>query len=129
MYAIVWGVVATWWVGLPLGIILAYIARVGKYNKLKFKVLVRPLIIFLGITFGIAMLAGLIGYLLSVNGHIFVSQRLREKIEVLRYHRFAFDAFAHSASYLIAFLGGLTLIALVLKRRLDGRWGNDERGE
>jgi hypothetical protein len=120
LYALVWGVAATWWVGLPLGILLAYVCRVGKYNKLPWQVLLHPLLIFLGIMFVLAMLAGIVGYVMSLNGHNFMSPHLQEKIAAARYHRFAFDAFAHGTSYAIGFLGGLVLAALVLKWRLDG---------
>ncbi len=33
-YALYWGVVATWWVGLPLGIAVAIAARLGSWPKL-----------------------------------------------------------------------------------------------
>lgn len=129
LYALVWGVVATWWVGLPLGIVLAYVARVGKYNKLEWKVLLRPLLILLGIMLAMAMLAGIIGYVLSTHGHIFVPHRLQEKIAVARYHRFAFAVFAHGTSYTIGFLGGLGLAALFLKWRLDGKGKPEAKAE
>ena len=34
LLALAWGVVATWWVGLPLGIMLAVAARAGRRPKL-----------------------------------------------------------------------------------------------
>ena len=46
--ALFWGVVATWWVGLPLGIALAVAARIGGRPKLTATDLVRPLAKLLG---------------------------------------------------------------------------------
>jgi hypothetical protein len=34
VWALYWGVIATWWVGLPLGIGLALAARAGRWAKL-----------------------------------------------------------------------------------------------
>ena len=34
LLAIGWGVIATWWVGMPLGILLAATARIGRRPKL-----------------------------------------------------------------------------------------------
>jgi hypothetical protein len=61
--ALVWGVVATWWVGALLGMLLAVVARAGsRYPKLALSQLARPIAYVLGIT-GVAALAlGLAGY-------------------------------------------------------------------
>jgi hypothetical protein len=61
--ALVWGVVATWWVGALLGVLLAIVARAGsRYPKLALSQLARPIAYVLGIT-GVAALAlGLAGY-------------------------------------------------------------------
>jgi hypothetical protein len=40
-----WGVIATWWVGLILGVLLALSSRVGSWPQLSAKQLVRPLAI------------------------------------------------------------------------------------
>ena len=61
--ALVWGVVATWWVGALLGMLLAIVARAGRrYPKLALSQLARPIAYVLGIA-GVAALAlGLAGY-------------------------------------------------------------------
>jgi hypothetical protein len=42
LLAICWGVIATWWVGLPLGLLLALTARAGRLPKMSTHELVRP---------------------------------------------------------------------------------------
>src|SRR5947199_214219 len=65
-----WGVVATWWVGLPLGFILAVAARLGARPKLAVAQLT-PLILRLLATMAtVALLAGLVGYVLARRGDI-----------------------------------------------------------
>ncbi|MFO0865262.1 MAG: hypothetical protein U0744_11545 [Gemmataceae bacterium] len=41
--ALFWGIVATWWVGLGLGVGLACIARIGQMPKRTARSLVRPI--------------------------------------------------------------------------------------
>ena len=43
LLALGWGALATWWVGLPLGIFLACASRLGAWPRLTVRDLVRPL--------------------------------------------------------------------------------------
>ncbi len=128
VYALVWGVIATWWVGLPLGVMLAFVACVGRYNKLRTVVLLKPLRWFLGVQLVLSMSAGMVGYILASQGSFTLRKTMAAKIDAARHARFAFDLFAHNAAYAIGGLGGLVLIAWVLKARLDGKW-SDSRAE
>src|SRR5215472_606893 len=56
--AIFWGVVATWWVGLPLGLGLTVAARAGRRPKLKAQDLVIPVLRLLGCMLGVATVFG-----------------------------------------------------------------------
>src|SRR5262245_58028888 len=47
LLALGWGFLATWWVGLPLGILLAVAAREGKRPKRDVQTLFRPVLILL----------------------------------------------------------------------------------
>ena len=47
-----WGVVATWWVGLFLGILAAVAARVGRLPKLAAAELIRPLFVLMATAAG-----------------------------------------------------------------------------
>src|SRR3954463_4822555 len=44
-----WGVIATWWVGLILGVLLAVASRAGPWPKRSAAHLLRPLIIMLSV--------------------------------------------------------------------------------
>lgn len=115
--AIGWGIIATWWVGLPLGIALALAARIGSPPKLALSN-VRRRIVGLMVVSGIsAVIAGCIGVGLRVAGIDTVSGWGRT-IPADRLTLFAFDAWAHSASYLCGALGGLVVIILTIRQRL-----------
>src|SRR5438552_9368693 len=47
LLALGWGVIATWWVGLPLGILLASSARVGTWPRISARQLISPMLILL----------------------------------------------------------------------------------
>ncbi|HEU4754510.1 MAG TPA: hypothetical protein VFU47_15485, partial [Armatimonadota bacterium] len=42
LLALAWGVVATWWVGLALGVMLGLAARLGGWPRLVARELIRP---------------------------------------------------------------------------------------
>src|SRR3954471_6016724 len=58
-----WGVIATWWVGVMLGVPLAVAARVGARPKWGVGRLVRPLAVMLGAVALLAVGAGAMGHL------------------------------------------------------------------
>ena len=66
-----WGIVATWWVGLILGLGLAIAARAGRRPKRGADSLVRPIAWLLGIMAISALIAGLIGYFAARAGSSF----------------------------------------------------------
>jgi hypothetical protein len=112
-----WGVIATWWVGLFLGIPLALVSRCGESPKLTAGQLVRPLATLLAIMALLAVIAGCAGYMLARRGMIglpdFVIQAIPKE------HQFAFmaDWWSHATSYLVGFFGGAVVIILIWKRR------------
>src|SRR6516225_7936261 len=57
-----WGVLATWWVGVLLGVPLAAVARAGSRPKLTARDLVKPLLVVMACVGVIALLAGVAGY-------------------------------------------------------------------
>lgn len=124
LLALIWGVAATWWVGLLLGIPLALTARLGKHPKRTPRSLVRPLAILLG-TMGIAALAaGLIGYRLAATGRIGVGGSVAEALAPEKHAAFLADLFAHNASYAAGFVGGITLCILTWRCRRGLRAAN-----
>src|SRR5215470_2611517 len=56
-----WGVLATWWVGLLLGLLLALAARIGARPKRTVRSLLRPVLLLLVVMGALSVLAGLVG--------------------------------------------------------------------
>lgn len=112
-----WGVIATWWVGALLGVPLALAATAGHRPKRTAGSLVRPVLILLLVMGGCALLAGVAGWVLARNGSVFLLEPLASRVPKDRHVRFLADLWAHSASYLVGFLGGITLIVLTWRSR------------
>jgi len=112
-----WGIIATWWVGYLLGMPLALAARAGRRPQRGAAALVRPVLILLGVMAVGAALAGVIGYLLARNGAIALPEPLATRVPQDKHVLFLTDAWAHGASYLIGFVGGIELIERTWRRR------------
>ena len=69
-----WGVIATWWVGLILGVPLAMVSRLGSRPKRTVGSLIRPLAVLLLIMACCGLLSGAIGYVLARNGQVFLME-------------------------------------------------------
>jgi len=112
-----WGVIATWWVGLFLGVPLACVARLGSRQKVDAKALIKPIWILLGIMACGALIAGLLGFLLGSNDSVYLIEPMATQIPKAKQVAFLTDLWAHSASYLFGFIGGIVVIVLTgLKR-------------
>ena len=117
LLAIGWGIVATWWFALPLGVALASAARVGERPKLTASQLVRPLILLL-LSMGIvALLAGITGYLLASTGQVVPDEWVVANIAAPNRAAFMADWWAHSASYLSGFVGAIVLCLYTWRSR------------
>lgn len=112
-----WGIVATWWVGLLLGIPLAFVARNGGRPKRTVGSLVRPIGIVLLAMAAASLVAGLVGWQLARTGMVELVGPLAGRIPVARRAPFIADLWAHSASYLAGFVGGAVLIVRVARSR------------
>jgi hypothetical protein len=112
-----WGTVATWWVGLPLGIGLAIAARMGRRPKLVAKDLVPSLLRLLTTMFVIAFVAGVIGYLTTKAGVFKLVEPLAKRMPPDRHVPFLICGWAHSASYVAGIIGGATLWRITWRRR------------
>jgi hypothetical protein len=117
LLALFWGVIATWWVGLPLGVGLAVVARLGKRPQLRARDLLNPLRTLLVSMFCVALLAGAIGYMMAIRGDFQLNPWLTEHVPPDRHVAFIICQWAHSASYLAAFLGAVALGILTWRRR------------
>jgi hypothetical protein len=114
-----WGIVATWWVGLLLGVALAVVARAGGRPKRAAGTLVRPVAWLLAGMAASALAAGAVGWRLASRGVVFLTGPIARELPADRHVPFIADLWAHSASYIVGFIGGI--VALVLVWRSRGR--------
>lgn len=112
-----WGIIATWWVGLLLGVPLAVVARAGSRPKRSVGSLVRPVAYLLGVMAVCALVAGVVGWLLASSGAVFLVDPIASELPQDRHVPFLADMWAHSASYLIGLVGGIAVIVLVWRMR------------
>ncbi|MEE8438889.1 MAG: hypothetical protein V3S07_04820 [Micropepsaceae bacterium] len=118
LLAIGWGILATWWVGLPLATILGVVARSGRRRKLALSD-VRPWILYLlGFMAFCALGAGIVGATLFTTGIIPVPGGWGSVLPIEKHAAFTAAAWAHRASYLSGMLGGLFVIAYAFRKRL-----------
>ena len=99
LLALGWGVVATWWVGLSLGICLATASRVGRRSKKNGPSLIRPIAGLPAAMALCAALAGTLGYTLAREGVVSLWEPFASSVSPAMHARFLADAWAHSASY------------------------------
>ncbi len=113
-----WGIAATWWVGLALGLLLAAASRLGAWPKLDWTHqragIARLLILMASLAFGAALLVWLntCGVDPSDLAHL-----TGARIPALLRSRFLAVWSAHLVSYGVGSLGGLALVTLTLLRR------------
>lgn len=117
LLGLLWGVIATWWVGAILGILLAVAARAGSRPKRAARDLVRPMAALLGTMAACALVAGVLGWLLGRSGAVVLLGDLARTIPEARHARFLGAWWAHMASYGVGAIGGIVLAALVWRRR------------
>lgn len=118
--ALVWGVLATWWVGAGLGVALACACWAGRRRPLPLRRIVKPMLVLLAAMTLCAAAAGLAGWVLSAFWHMPPPGGWGPRIPTSQHAVFSAATFAHSASYLTGFAGGLALVtyAWVLRKAL-----------
>lgn len=113
----VWGVIATWWVGLGLGIPLAVAARFGSRPKKSARELIRPLFVLVAVAALLALIAGIVGYIAASRDWVALYGPLERQVPEQRHARFIADLFAHNVSYAVGAIGGIVLIIHVGRSR------------
>lgn len=113
-----WGIIATWWVGALLGVLLAVAVRVGTRPKLPVRNLLDPIGKLLLAMAGCALLSGLTGYILASHGVIAAPDWVASSLPPSVGARFMADWWAHNASYAVGFLGGIALCVGQYRRRV-----------
>lgn len=116
-HALAWGVIATWWVGVLLGVPLAFAARFGHRPKRTAADLVRPLAKLLGVLGACALVAGGIGFTLASQGQVVLLEPWAAAVPAERHVRFITDLWMHLTSYGVGALGGLVLAFKVWRGR------------
>jgi len=117
LLALGWGIIASWWVGLLLGAPLAFAAIRGPRPKRSARSLLRPVAMLLVCMAGTALVAGVLGFALANSGVFFLVEPLASRVPGDRHVVFIADLWAHSASYLTGFVGGIVLINRVWRSR------------
>lgn len=117
LLAIAWGIIASWWVGLLLGAPLAFAAIRGPRPRRSARSLLRPVSMLLVCMAGTALVAGVIGFALGNAGVVFLVEPLASRVPADRHVVFIADLWAHSASYLTGFVGGIVVINRVWRSR------------
>jgi hypothetical protein len=123
LLALFWGVAATWWVGLLLGVPLALACRAGSPPRLEPRYVVRPLTVLLLVMGVCTLAAGSTGYILALQNVVSPADFGIHIPEAAR-AGFVADAFAHLAAYAGGFIGGIVITILTVhRRRLAARQG------
>ena len=117
LLALGWGVIATWWVGVLLGIPAALVSRVGSWPKYDAAHLCRAVCGLLVVMGCVSLIAGLSGYFVAKSGGVWLVEPLRSRVPESKHTAFLADLWAHLAAYGIGVLGGIAICGCVLSRR------------
>jgi hypothetical protein len=122
---IVWGVVASWWVGALLGLALALAARKGPLPRIESSDLIGSVVRLLLVMTVCSTLAGVLGWQLARHGVVVLVGPLHDSVPESRHVPFIAVLWAHSASYLIGFGGGILLTWKTWLRRKQSAFRNE----
>jgi hypothetical protein len=117
LIGLAWGIIATWPVGLVLGLGLMLAARAGRRPKQRAANLIRPVVILLAAMGSAALLAGITGFTLARLGFVFLVEPFASAVPHEKHVWFLADLWAHWASYVFGFVGGIGLAVLVWHKR------------
>ena len=112
-----WGVIATWWVGMILGVPLDIVSGCGNRPTLSARRLIHPILILLGCMACAAFAAGLAGYMAAAAHAVWLTEPMASLVPPERHVAFLTDLWAHLASYASGLLGGTVLIIWSWRRR------------
>lgn len=117
LLALGWGVIATWWVGLPLGILLALASRAIRAHQLTWRDQFQPIVVLLVFMFVAALAMGQIARVLTDPAN-YETSLARYYVPPEKMLDFNSCLAMHQASYIAGALGGLLLTLLTILRRL-----------
>ena len=100
-----------------MGVPLAIACRVGRMPKREPSSLWFPLLKLSVVSFAVATIAGLVGWVAASNGWVFLLEPIASRVPEDRHVPFLVDLWIHNASYLVGFVGAIFLIVLILVDR------------
>ena len=103
------GTLATWWVGLILGVLAALASRAGSWPKHDAARLIRPIACLLIVMAVTSILAGITGYQLAETSNLVLPEPFGPRVPKKHHHPFFADSLAHLAAYGVGLIGGLIL--------------------
>lgn len=115
--ALVWGVIATWWVGLILGVPVALFARIGRRPKLNARQLVLPIAVLMLVMGASSLVAGVAGYAVARTGNVVLWEPWASRIPVAKHAAFMADLWAHRTAYGVGYFGSIFLWGWCVYRR------------
>lgn len=118
LLALGWGTVATWWVGLVLGGLIASAAQLGPAPRISLLDLFRPAAILLGLIAFSAVAFGITGYTLARTDQMALGGVLAMEVPANSHDRFVANAWAHTAAYAAGAIGALVLCVWIVAQRL-----------
>lgn len=113
-----WGVLATWWAGLLIGVPLELCAQRGDLPKRSAASLVKPIAILLLVMACAATMAGLAGSFAASTHLVVLPEPYASEVRADRQADFIIAAAIHQASYATAFVGGIILCYSVRRSRI-----------
>ncbi|MCY3023673.1 MAG: hypothetical protein NTW87_32230 [Planctomycetota bacterium] len=117
LLALGWGVIATWWVGLILGVPMACVARLGSRPKMAARDLLKPIGVLLGCMAGLALVAGVAGYFAANAGTVWLVGPICSRLPAEKHVAFIADLWSHLAAYGSGFVGGIVLCVWIWRTR------------
>jgi hypothetical protein len=117
LLALTWGVLATWWVALPMGVCIAGFNHFGQRPSLPFNDVLRLIVRLVLAMLGLALLAGVIGFVLAELEIIYLVPRLAEQMDSTKHSAFLSAGWAHASSYLSGIVGTFIVCRILYTRR------------
>jgi len=115
--ALVWGPLATWWVGAMLGIFIVIHNAIGKSLSLPFEVIRSWIAKLLLVMVCTSTLAGIIGFILASTGTIHMIQQFADRVPTEKHLAYLSVGWAHLSSYLVGLIGGIVICVKIWLKR------------
>ncbi|HWY86370.1 MAG TPA: hypothetical protein VNX28_06585, partial [Gemmataceae bacterium] len=117
LFAATVGFLATWWVGLLAGWLVARAGLAELPAAKRWPCTVRAFAIFLAVTPVFGLIGALLGFVMTGDGNLGAWSNWREELGIEDLRAFAIVAYIHAAGYLGA-LAGLVLAIVYVRRCL-----------